>query len=630
MTHPPGTPGPSQSFSRTRKLGAPLRLFLRTEEGSSGVLLAAIVGAMIWANVDPVAYDKLWHTTVSIRAGAVGVDQDLRSWINSGLMTLFFLVVGLEARREADLGELRARRLLVLPVTAGVLGLIVPVAIYLAWNATGTGARGWGTAMSTDTALAMGALALAGRTVTVRLRAFLLPVFVVDDLVALAVIVGAYSGTVHAIPVLIAVVGLALLIAAHRTGVARPGLIAVLGLAMWSALLAGGIDPVVTGLAVGLTAPAYTPSRGQLELATGLFRRFREQPTPELARSASAGVASALSLNARLQRVFHPWTSRLIVPLFGLANAGLHVNGAFLVHAYAAPVTLGIIVGYLVGKPVAVIGTSWLVGRLTRGAVRPPVGWAAVAGGGTIAGVGFTVSLLIAPLALRGNDLAEAKLGILSTAVIASVLTWSVLRLANGLSPARRARALLGDAEQLTDLDPSVDPQRDHIRGPDRASVTVVEYGDFQCPFCGRAEVAVRELLRDHDVRFVWRHLPLGDIHPDAPLAAEAAEAAAVQGAFWQMHDLMLSRQRELRTEDLLRYAGELGLDQARFRRDLARHSHAARIAQDVESADLSGVSGTPTFFINGRRHHGAYDIATLTAAIRDARQRAELRILES
>jgi protein-disulfide isomerase len=171
-----------------------------------------------------------------------------------------------------------------------------------------------------------------------------------------------------------------------------------------------------------------------------------------------------------------------------------------------------------------------------------------------------------------------------------------------------------------------VDPERDKVRGPLDAPITVVEYGDFECPYCGRAESVLRALLADFgDVRYVWRHLPLTDVHPQAQLAAEAAEAAAEQDAFWEMHDLLLSHQGDLRPPDLLRYAGELGLDAESFGRHLRRHQGAARVAEDVDSADLSGVSGTPTFFINGRRHRGAYDITHLSAAVRAARQRAAL-----
>ena len=310
----------------------------------------------------------------------------------------------------------------------------------------------------------------------------------------------------------------------------------------------------------------------------------------------------------------------MIVPLFALANAGIVIDGDFLARAFSSPITLGILFGYVVGKPVGILGASWLLTRLSRRRLRPPVGWVAVAGGGTIAGIGFTVALLVATLAFEGRQLEEAKLGILSAALGAALVTWLLFR-ATALLPRRlRIRALLGTAEPLVDLYIDVDPERDHIRGPIAAPVTVVEYGDFECPYCGQAEPVVRELLRDFvDVRYVWRHLPLNDVHPNAQLAAEAAEAAADQGAFWELHDLLLANQDALRPDDLIGYAEQLGLDVERFTNDLREHSGAARVAEDVDSADLSGVTGTPTFFINGRRHHGAYDISTLSAAVRVA-----------
>ena len=191
-----------------------------------------------------------------------------------------------------------------------------------------------------------------------------------------------------------------------------------------------------------------------------------------------------------------------------------------------------------------------------------------------------------------------------------------------------RARQIAGTAEELLDLSDEVDPERDHIRGSEQAPVTLVEYGDYECPYCGQAEVVIRELLDSFgdDLRYVWRHLPLNDVHPNAQMAAEAAEAAAAQGAFWEMNDKLLDHQDELTPPDLARYAEELGLDVERFWDELRRREHAARVAEDVASADASGVAGTPSFFINGRRHQGAYDIETLTAAVRAARTRARLR----
>jgi Na+/H+ antiporter NhaA len=607
-----------------RSLETPLRQFLSTETGSAMVLLGAALAALAWANIDFSSYRDVWHTRLSIRVGGSGISQSLRDWVNSGLMTFFFFVVGLEVRREFDIGELRERRRLTLPLLAGLGGMAVPIAIYLAINAGHPSAHGWGVAMSTDTAFALGMLAVVGRRFPDRLRAFLLTIVVVDDVVALAVIALVYSSDVTLTPLLIAagIFSLAFVARAFRI---RHGLVYfLLAVATWVALFESGVDPVVLGLAVGLIAIAYPAGRGELERATDLFRRFREQPTPELARTARAGLRAAVSPNARLQSLYHPWTSYVIVPLFALANVGIAIDGGFLSRAYSSPITLGILFAYVLGKPIGISGMSWLVTRLSRERLRPPVGWAAVAGGGAIAGIGFTVSLLIATLAFHGEQLKQAKLGVLSAAACAALLTWLVLR-ATALLPRRaRIRALFGTSQTLVDLAVPVDPERDHIRGPTEGPVTVVEYGDFECPYCGRAEPVVRELLGDFaDVRYVWRHLPLSDVHPNAQLAAEAAEAAAHQDAFWEMHDLLLDHQDDLQPRDLLAYAERLGLDLERFRDDLSEQAGASRVEEDVDSADRSGVTGTPTFFINERRHDGAYDLETLSAAVRAAGARS-------
>ncbi|MFE1913801.1 Na+/H+ antiporter NhaA [Streptomyces anandii] len=606
---------------------SPLRTFLRTETGSAAVLLAAALAALVWANVSPGGYESFWHTRLSLSVGRTGVSLTLREWVNSGLMTLFFFVVGLEARREFDIGELRERRRLALSAIAGVSGMAVPVAIYLALNAGHPSAQGWGAAMSTDTAFALGFLAVFGSRLPGGLRVFVLGVAVADDFLALAVIAFAYSSTLY-VPALLTALGvLAVLLAMRAAGVHISALYLPPAVALWGALLRSGVDPVVSGLVMGLLTYAHPAQRHALERASRLFRRYREQPTPELERTLRRGLASTLSPNERLQRMFHPWTSHVIVPLFALANAGLPVSAARLAGAFTSPVTLGILLGFVLGKPIGIVGSTWLASRLSRGRLRPPIGWGAIAAGGGLAGVGFTVSLLIATLAFRGARLEEAKIGILSAVLCSFLVTWLVTRVLALLPPRRRARALLGSGDVIVDLSEPVDVTRDHVRGPLDAPVTLVEYGDYECPYCGLAEPVVRELLADFgdDVRYVWRHLPLTDVHPSAQLAAEAAEAAARQGRYWEMHDVLISHQGDLRAKDLLRYAGQVGLDSERFRRDLQARAGAERVAEDVESADLSDVSGTPTFFVNGRRHHGAYDIGTLSAAVRAARERAVL-----
>jgi Na+/H+ antiporter NhaA len=609
-----------------RSAQTPLREFLRTETGGAAVLLAATVAALVWANVDESSYERVWTTILAINLGSTGIVLSLRGWVNSGLMTIFFFVVGLEARRELDLGELRERRRFALPFMAGLGGMAAAVAIYLAFNGGRSTAHGWGIAMSTDTAFALGLLALVGPRFPDRLRAFMLTVVVVDDIVAVLVIAIVYSEALDTVPLLIAVAFFGAILVARRFRV-RAGLVYLaLGTAAWVAMLESGVEPIVIGLAMGLLVWAYPAPRSDLERLTARFREFREQPTAELARAARVELRAATPPNERLQHLYHPWTSYVIVPVFALANAGVAIDAAFLGRAFTSPITLGVLIGYVVGKPLGILGTSWLLTRLSGGRLRPPVGWAAVAGAGTIAGVGFTIALLVATLAFDGSRLEEAKVGILSAALAAALITWLLFR-ATALLPRRlRIRSLFGTAEQLVDLYMDVDPNRDHFRGPIDAPVTVVEYGDFECPYCGRAEPVVRELLQEFgDVRYVWRHLPLRDVHANAQLAAEAAEAAARQDDFWKMHDLLFKHQDALRPRDLISYAQELGLDVERFTDDLREHTGSARVAEDVDSADLSGVSGTPTFFINGRRHYGAYDIAALSQAVRAAGARATL-----
>jgi Na+/H+ antiporter NhaA len=546
--------------------------------------------------------------------------------MNEGLMTFFFLVLGLEAKRELDMGQLRERRRITIPLTAALGGMALPVLIYLAFNAGGSGADGWGAAMSTDTAFALGLLALVAPGGT-RLRVRLLTAAIFDDLVALLVIATVYTDHVSFVPLAVAVGLFCMLLALRYAPIAWRGPAAViLGVAIWVALHESGIDPVITGLAVGLVTSAYPPARTDLERVTELTRSFREQPTPELARAAQLSVASAISANERLQYRLHPWTSFVIVPLFALANAGIDLDRHLFGDAVTSPVTLGILFGYVVGKPLGILGGAWLASRLGR--LRLALSWPTIAGGGAVAGVGFTISLLISSIAFEGQQLEEAKLGVLGAAALSSLLAWAVFRMIARLPAPVRARQLVGTADDLIDLSDEVEPDRDHIRGSEDAPVTLVEYGDYECPYCGQAEVVIRELLDSFgdDLRYVWRSLPLNDVHPHAQMAAEAAEAAAAQGAFWEMHDELLDHQDALTALDLGRYAEKLGLDAERFWDEIRRREHAARVDQDVTSADTSGVAGTPTFFINGRRHEGAYDIETLTEAVRKARARVRLR----
>jgi protein-disulfide isomerase len=261
-----------------------------------------------------------------------------------------------------------------------------------------------------------------------------------------------------------------------------------------------------------------------------------------------------------------------------------------------------------VGKLVGIGAGALLTLRLRLGSLPRGVGEGQVLGGAALSGIGFTVSLLIVGLAFDDPDLqAEATVGVLLAAVVATVVGLTVFRLAASLRGERTASLPMV-------LDQPVDPARDHIRGPVDAPLTLVEYGDFECPFCAKATGVMRDLRErfGDDLRYVFRHLPLTDVHEHAELAAQAAEAAGAQGRFWEMHDVLFRRQDELEFEDLAGYAADIGLDVERFVRDLEDERHAARVREDVAGAEASGARGTPTFFIGDRRHVGPYDAATL------------------
>ena len=603
-----------------RNLAAPVRGYLAAESGGAAALAAAAVVALLWANIAPGSYTSLWETRLAISLGDHQFAADLHGWVNEGLMTLFFLVVGLEAKRELDVGELRERARIAVPVLAGLGGMLGAAVIYLAVNAGGDGAVGWGAAVSTDTALALGALALLSRGRAIRLRVFLLTMVVIDDLVALLIIAIAYTEEISVTALIVALGLFGLLIALRYAGTWRGPAAVLVGFGIWIAMFESGVDAVIAGLAIGLVTSAYPPSRDDLERSTELARSFREQPTPELAYTARASLTSAISPNERLQFRLHPWTSLVIVPLFALANAGIEIDGDLLSAAVTSPVTLGIVAAYVIGKPAGILGAAWLSTRRMVGGARLTVTFPALAAGAATAGIGFTVSLLVAALAFEGQLLDEAKIGVLATVVISTfigyLLTW-VMRL---LPQDVRARQLGATAEAIVDLADDVDAERDHVRGPVDAPVTLVEYGDFECPYCVEAAAIItklREKLPD-ELRYVFRNLPLADVHPNAQLAAEAAEAAADQGRYWEMHDRLLS-QDGLTPADLYRAASDLGLDLEQFSDDLRRRRFAPRVAEDVRSADASGVSGTPTFFVNGRRHRGAYDVESLATAVRAA-----------
>ncbi|GAA0546174.1 Na+/H+ antiporter NhaA [Actinomadura livida] len=591
------------------QLSGPVRQFLATEVGSAGLLLAAVVVAMAWAN-SPWSehYESLWATEVSLTFGGAGLSMDLAHWVSDGLMALFFFVIGMEVRYELSVGELTSRRRVAIPIVGAVGGMVVPALLYLLVAPGGEAANGWGIVIGTDTAFMLGALAVVGPRFATQLRVFLLALTVIDDIVAVTVIGAVYSGDVHLGPLVVMLGLCAVPVLLNRLDVWRSAPYVLVVVALWVATVEAGLHASIAGMLGGLLIPAHPRAREAVERAARHFRAFRQSPMADLGMSARLGLQRAVSVNERLQTVLHPWTSYVVVPVFALANAGVDLRGGVLGDALASPVTWAVIVGLVVGKPVgvglsAVLGARFGLGSLPRG-----VSAEQVFGGAALSGIGFTVSLLIARLAFSDQALRdEAIVGVLLGALLATVLGWVVFRAAMVLRGQTEA-----DLPRI--LDRPVDPEYDHIKGPRDAPLTLVEYADFECPFCARSTGVAAELCArfGDDLRYVFRHLPLPDVHPHAEFASRAAVAADAQGRFWEMHDLLFEHQGELEYEDVAGYAADIGLDIEKFLRDVDEESTAARVRADVASAEASGASGTPTFFIGGRRHTGAYDAETL------------------
>ena len=594
------------------QLAAPLRSFIATEAGSAGLLLAATLAALLWAN-SPASgsYDSFWHTELAIRLGDWTLDLDLRHWLDEGLMALFFFVIGLEVRREWSLGELRDRSRVTIPVIAGVGGMVVPALLFLL-VAPGEAHGGWGIVIATDTAFMLGAMAIVGPACPTQLRVFLLTLSIVDDIVAISVIGIVYSDALDLVALAVALACLAGIATLSQLRVWRGSAYALLGAGLWLATTISGLHPTIAGMAAGLLVAAYAPSRARVDEAASRAHAFRQSPLASVGRDATRSVERALSPNERLQELLHPWTSYAIVPLFALANAGVDLRGGALGEALSSPLTWAVVAGLVGGKALGISVAALGAVRARLGRLPQGVGEGQVVGGAALSGIGFTVSLLIVGLAFDPGRLQEeAKIGVLLAAVVAVAAGWVAFRL---------AAVLRGEvsAGLPTVLDPPVDPARDHVRGPLDAPLTLVEFADFECPFCGRATGMVRELRRrfGDDLRYVVRHLPLVDVHPHAELAAQAMEEAAAQGRFWEMHDKLFDHQDELEFEDLLGYAGALGIDVEELARALQDGRHAERVRADVVSAEASGARGTPTFFVNGRRHVGAYDAESLAAEL--------------
>ena len=584
-----------------------------TENTAAALLLASTVVAILWANSPWAAsYSAFWSTPVGLSFGDMHAELTVREIVNDGLMTFFCFIVGLEVTSEFTIGELTDRARAAVPVVAAIAGLTVPAIIFLVFNPSGPDAQAWGVVISTDTAFLVGALAIIGPKYPARLRIFLLTLAVVDDIGALIVIALFYTEHIRIVPLLIAVVLTVAIALVRLLPAARGPAYAVLGFALWLALFMSGVQPTLAGVVTALLIPVFSPERQRVEQTIQLIRAFRQSPNSEYARAATRGLRESISINERLQTAVGPYVSFVVLPLFALANAGVRLDHQSLSAAARSPLTWGIVAGLVVGKPIGITAATAIMRATGLGQLSPGLTLRRVAGGAALSGIGFTIALFIVDLAI--SDPAkqdQARVGVLVASVIAFVAGWAIFRITDWLSPPTPVGHTL--------LRP-VDPERDHIKGPPDAPLTLVEYGDFECPFCSRATGSIDE-VRAHfgdELRYVWRHLPLERVHPHAFDAARASEAAALQGKFWEMGTTLFAHQDDLDWSDIYRYANSIGLDLERFDQDVRVHPSKVlhRVEDDAQDAELMDLNSTPTFFVNGKRHMGPWDAASLIRAL--------------
>ena len=418
---------------------APLRDFLHTESAGAVLLSFGAIFALLWANSPwSASYESLWNSRIALTIAGHSLDLDLRHWVNDGLMTIFFFVVGLEIKREVSDGHLSERRAALLPGFAALGGMLIPALIYLA-IAGSTAPRGWAIPVATDIALAVGVISVMGKKLPASLRAFLLGLAIVDDIGAIIIIAAVYSTGVSFGWLLVSIIGVSAVVVARRLGMQSVLLYVAVGVAIWLGLYQGGVHPTLAGVVMGLLTPSVV--RKQTELVD--IEELSDASASVDSGSPSSKSKESVSVVEWLQHVLHPWTSFLIVPIFALANSGIHISLNGLRDAAGSAVTWGVFFGLLVGKPLGVV-------IATRAAVRSgisdsPEGSTTrqIVGVGMAAGIGFTVAIFITKLALTDPIQQEnAKLAILLASVVTAGLAMLLLK-----TPASRP-ANLGNNEK--------------------------------------------------------------------------------------------------------------------------------------------------------------------------------------
>ncbi|HXH81144.1 Na+/H+ antiporter NhaA [Nocardioides sp.] len=426
--------GPSYLASNkplARLVARPIREFLRVETAGSVLLLLAAAIALLWAN-SPVAssYDTFWHTPLGIDFGSVGIEQTLQHWVNDALMVIFFFVVGLEIKYELVSGDLRDPKTAALPIVAAIGGMVVPAAIYIAVTGFGEAGRGWGIPMATDIAFAVGVIGLLGRRIPSAARLFLLTLAIVDDIGAIIVIAVFYTDELDLWWLALAIALLGVMIVLRKLRVwSVPAYIGI-GVVLWFALFQSGVHATLAGVAIGLITPARALLNEDVARSYARTALADQHLDPDELGRLRFLIAESVPMVERLQTTLHPLSAYVALPLFALANAGVSLDG--FGEAVTSPVSLGIIGGLVLGKPLGIVLASFIAVKLGLGRLPDRTSWAMITGLGAIAGIGFTVSLFIAGLSFPESQALtdDAKIGIIVASVVAALVGVVVLLLA--------------------------------------------------------------------------------------------------------------------------------------------------------------------------------------------------------
>jgi NhaA family Na+:H+ antiporter len=467
--HAPETWLPARRFAQ--RILRPIESFLHVQAASGIVLLLAAVVALIWANSPwSDSYGHLWHTPLTIGIGRFVSSQSLHFWINDGLMTVFFLIVGLEIRREIHEGELSDLRRAALPIVAAAGGMLVPAFIYLALNRTPEVSRGWGIPTATDIAFAVGVLALLGKRVPPALRVLLLALAIIDDIGAILIIAFFYSEGVSFQGLLIAGAGTAGIVLFQRVGVRSALAYVIPGGVVWLGMLRSGVHPTIAGVIVGMMTPAraWFGREGFLEVVGRVVEEVRERghrgKHEERAAHAERDAfdslkrvklaeREALPPVVRVQHALHGWVAFGVMPLFALANAGVYVRGLSLTEAHSETVLLGIVFGLVLGKPVGIVLASFIATRVGLCRLPRGVDWKGVTVVGCVAGIGFTVAIFVTGLAFEDAKLLTvAKVAVLAASVVAALAGLLVGRFMLSPRPSPEAAITLEQAEGSTEI----------------------------------------------------------------------------------------------------------------------------------------------------------------------------------